>query len=270
MKILNKLRSRSGASLLIAMVFMMICAFVGGSVLAASTANTLHIKALTTDQQKFLCQRSATMLLRDELKPSSGHLRLTVLCKNITTQHGHRDSSAFINDGEAIKTEEMEIVIFQPAENAMQRLLLESAVLRCAEYFGVEDPTDIQLTGFSWKNGSNTETLTSVSQFWLYGGGSTIRVNDPISGQQDAMVQCTGSDEMKSFIEAFKLNFGEETQMTLTVKASVTEKSLPGRAAQETLLSDGTLAKVSSSTKSYIVDWKNPRIEKGGKSDEEA
>ena len=42
-RIKTKLHDRSGASIIIALVYLLICAFVGGTVLAAATANSGHI-----------------------------------------------------------------------------------------------------------------------------------------------------------------------------------------------------------------------------------
>ena len=42
-KILRKLRSKAGESMILAMVFMLFCSFVGGSVLASATANAQRV-----------------------------------------------------------------------------------------------------------------------------------------------------------------------------------------------------------------------------------
>ena len=60
----KKLRSRLGASLILAMVFMLFCSFVGGSVLASATANAQRVAQLA-EQQDFLLERSAALLASD-------------------------------------------------------------------------------------------------------------------------------------------------------------------------------------------------------------
>ena len=53
------LRSSRGASMILALVFLMFSVFVGGSVLAVATANSARIQHQTDTQQQFLRQRSA-------------------------------------------------------------------------------------------------------------------------------------------------------------------------------------------------------------------
>ena len=78
-KIMQKLRSRSGASMLLAMVFMMFCTFVGGTVLAAATANGNRVAQQIHDQQSYLNQRSALLVIADQLKGNSENgLQMTI------------------------------------------------------------------------------------------------------------------------------------------------------------------------------------------------
>ena len=63
----NKLQSKRGASLLIAMVFLVFAVFIGGSVLAAASANGYRIEHLS-DQQDYLNQRSAALLLAEKME----------------------------------------------------------------------------------------------------------------------------------------------------------------------------------------------------------
>ena len=66
-QIKHKLQSKRGASLLIAMVYLVFAVFIGGSVLAAASANGYRIEHLS-DQQDYLDQRSAAMLLAEEME----------------------------------------------------------------------------------------------------------------------------------------------------------------------------------------------------------
>lgn len=68
----QKLKSQRGASMLMAMVFLMFCLLIGGSVLAAATANSSRIEHLVNDQQTFLSQRSALMTMEEMLTTRSG------------------------------------------------------------------------------------------------------------------------------------------------------------------------------------------------------
>ena len=70
-KLQRKLRSRTGASMILALLFLMFCSFVGSSVLVSATANAYRVK-LYGEQQDFLDQRSAALLLSDELQVPEG------------------------------------------------------------------------------------------------------------------------------------------------------------------------------------------------------
>ena len=64
---LNKLKSNSGATIIIALMFMLICVFVGGSVLVAATVNGGRLAGERADQQAILNQRSIAAVIADEL-----------------------------------------------------------------------------------------------------------------------------------------------------------------------------------------------------------
>ncbi len=79
-KIMQKLHSRSGASMLLAMIFIMFCTFVGGTVLAAATANGSRVAKMTHEQQAYLSQRSAALVIADQLtKGADNGLQLTIV-----------------------------------------------------------------------------------------------------------------------------------------------------------------------------------------------
>ena len=81
--IIHKLRQRSGASLLIALVFMLFCVFIGGSVLASATANSARLQRKAEDDQEYLTLRSAAALIVDELRPITRNgTQLTIVQDN--------------------------------------------------------------------------------------------------------------------------------------------------------------------------------------------
>jgi len=53
--------------MLIALVFMLFCVFVGGSVLAAATANGARLKQSAQEEQDYLSARSAALLTETQL-----------------------------------------------------------------------------------------------------------------------------------------------------------------------------------------------------------
>ena len=74
---IKKLRQSKGASLIIALVFMLFCIFVGGSVLASAAANSARLKRTIADDQDYLNVRSAAVLLADEMRGSKNGTQLS-------------------------------------------------------------------------------------------------------------------------------------------------------------------------------------------------
>lgn len=66
-KIGEKLRSESGASILLALLFFLLCAMVGASVLMAAASNAGKSRSNREEQQKYLTLSSALQLVCDEL-----------------------------------------------------------------------------------------------------------------------------------------------------------------------------------------------------------
>lgn len=68
MKMLQKkLRDRSGASILLALLFFLLCGMVGASILMAASSNAGKTRSNRAEQQKYLLLSSALRLVCDEL-----------------------------------------------------------------------------------------------------------------------------------------------------------------------------------------------------------
>ena len=81
----QKLHSKTGASMILALMFMMICLIIGGTVLASATANGRRVADMQSDEQEYLSQRSAMLLMADMLKTSSDdELSLIIEDKTVT------------------------------------------------------------------------------------------------------------------------------------------------------------------------------------------
>lgn len=63
----GKLRSQRGASILLALLFFLVCAMVGASVLMAAASNAGKSRSSREEQQKYLTLSSAMQLVCDEL-----------------------------------------------------------------------------------------------------------------------------------------------------------------------------------------------------------
>ena len=63
----KKLNSQSGASMLIALVLLLVCVMVGSVILSSATGNADKLKKRRAEQQEYLAVRSAAELLRASL-----------------------------------------------------------------------------------------------------------------------------------------------------------------------------------------------------------
>lgn len=85
--ICRKLNSRRGASILIALLLFLVCAFVGGAVLAAAYQNASRAPAARQEEQDYLAVSSAVQLLKDEITGQKIELL------DITTTHTDADGN---------------------------------------------------------------------------------------------------------------------------------------------------------------------------------
>ena len=88
----EKIKSNKGATLLIAIVFMLFCVFVGGSVLAAATANGSRVEQAMDDEQAYLSQRSAALIAAEELR-SEDSVKIRFLSEGQTVGFEYLDNS---------------------------------------------------------------------------------------------------------------------------------------------------------------------------------
>ena len=265
----RKLHNRRGASMLIAMVFLLFCAFVGGSVLAAATANGSRIKALTTSEQDYLNQRSTAALLADELTPANHcYTRLTMHVKTTTLQRCQFKTEGNyydpIDPEPHIDSVEYTFEAFKLPVNvkytAMQQALLESATQRLISERSIFNTNDITLENFDYATGS-PDKISSNYFLMKYGPEATVRITDPMENEVDATFRCAG--EAGDY--TFTLDFGDRTQLSLRmngshnshVQTSPSEYVLIN--AAEKLYNEKV---VTSET--VIISWDDPVVLKGG------
>ena len=70
-RVRGKLHSRTGASMLIALLFFLVAMTVGAVVLTAASANAVRVKRNQQEQQKYLAVASAAELVKEDLKEES-------------------------------------------------------------------------------------------------------------------------------------------------------------------------------------------------------
>lgn len=290
-KIMRKLRSRKGVSMLIAMVFLLFTSFVGGSVLVAATSNAYRVAHLK-DQQDYLTQRSAALLISDELKLNRGkQLKLNVVDATKTSY----EVEVFPNGGwEKVRDpatgEEKpplsveRVITFQvvtnlPQLSPMQQMMLEATVWRYLQSKptqgnGVTQSIVLQNFPHVPQNGVTPTT----SDFWYQW--------KPEDGEIEGSLQVSGTATIKNsgtvtILDGFDVNFvsgegaeiydyildfGEFSQLKITMNAfsgATSEIELDAPPAPSASSSTGYVL-VSTKSNQTAISWDDPFIQKGG------
>ena len=279
MKMIKKLRSRRGASLLLAMVFMLICAFVGGSVLAGATANTKHLETLAKDQQTYLTQRSTVSLATELLDPGARRIQMIVKKTANYDQMYVHEGNTWVKSGDPVaQPDSVEIEVRSLAGNKpynpLQRLVIECAILRYADKSGFP-ASQISIKNFFTEAGY----IYSTNEFWLKDVEGSVSFNDPVSGSAStANVTCSGNGALPAEggsgdpddLFSFYLYFGNEegnSHSRLRMAASCSPASTTGqRDERPTNVQDMSKPVYGSTfqTWSFNVTWSAPVVTKGG------
>lgn len=284
MKIKEKLRSSKGASLIIALVFMLFCAMVGSAVLAAATANGGRIAALKSDQQEYLNQRSAATLLSDELQINRP--KLTVTKKEVVkTTYAVGDGGVLTPTG-SDTTKTIDFKVNGNVTTPLQRILFESAILRYLQANDMDDYA-VTISGFTvaGANGSAGTEISSISDFRLYDSLKgenqdpectlTVDLSEGSVGAGktvtnfSARVGCVGpapqnSDANKTVAPyTFNVSFGDDAKLYLRMYAATGSPNEYTYEQQGESASSSELVKVKTTTNTQTISWDPPEILKG-------
>lgn len=268
--------------MILAMVFMLFCLFVGGSVLAAASENGYRVEHLS-DQQQYLNERSAAALICDQLKTEdSKPLRLTIHEIESTIQYVTiADGGVVVPYGEVFTNESVTIQI--PANlnlTSLQRIALETAVWRYMKQAGMNqyDTGRISLSNFP---------AAAVDDFWCQFdlvGLNSENSSDPAEGSNPT----SGADEICGTIRVegsgnasrirpfdvtfacgsgenlydFTVDFGEYSQMNVVMNGYSGTKDTVTTTAITTY--NGKYAQITTQSTQTAISWENPVIEKGG------
>ncbi len=285
MKIKEKLRSSKGASLIIALVFMLFCAMIGSAVLAAATANGGRVAALKSDQQEYLDQRSAATLLSDELQINRP--KLTVTKKEVVTTTYKVGDGGVLTPTGSTTTKTIDFKVNGTVSTQLQRILFESAILRYKQTNDMEGYNKITISGFSipGAEGSENKTIENVSGFILYDstkgenqdpvGTLTVDLSEGAVGAGTAVtsfsakVGCVGPipanlDANKTVAPyTFNVSFGDDAKLYLRMYAAVGTPNELTYETQEAGSDSTKLVKVKTTTTTQTISWDPPEILKG-------
>ena len=244
LSIKRKLSSKSGASMLLAMVFLMFCLFIGGSVLAAATANGSRVEHLKNDQQNYLSQRSAMLLMADMLTSNGKPLAITIkeVTKPVTAEDGTTTDAT---------TATFTCANLNSTPNALQQMVFECVIKNSTPEGAKANFSALKigssLTGNDAKNGTITITEPAPE-------GSTGR-------QLKAKYSFSNDYDLKIVFDFTASGAPEPTEsayLILTMDGSV-NRGTP---------SSVTVNGVTTTTTTTSITWKAPEIQKGGSADE--
>ena len=271
-KIHNKLRSRVGASMILAMVFMLFCAFIGGSVLASATANAQRV-AQMAEQQDFLLERSAALLLSDQLQLDDGeYLRLTVVDQKQNIQ------AVTVGNGGVVvpidgKVMQQRVITFQLSASQelthMHRLMVESTVLRYLRENAEGESPVVKLENFP-------DDITSTTKFQFKNTNTdpddpTIVDNLTVNCGDERIPDYTANLSVgrDTDLYDFFVDFGENSQLKLTMNAySGSSNPIvienPPSVDNGTYFENNATVQITVESTQTSISWKDPLIEKGG------
>ena len=274
-QIKHKLQSKRGASLLIAMVYLIFAVFIGGSVLAAASANGYRIEHLS-DQQEYLDQRSAAMLLAEEMDVDT-YADVSLDVRYATTV---RQDIIFYEGGrkEEVGSPRLSYTLTFKCNtdgkmDALRRVMFETAVLRYLEENDMEG-VPVYFQNFVYDNGTaEGETVVGLSQFWTADDGQctgTMHITGIKNGATFTDFTARYRSGVDENLYDFIVDFGDYSQLTVTMNGYSSIRVLQGTASFENSymigpsLKDEYTTRVNTQVERTIVSWNSPIISKGG------
>ena len=276
-KIRSKLNNSQGVSMIIAMVFMLICMFVGAVVLTSSTVNAGRMKH-TPKEKEFLNQRSAALLVAEELRTHSDtSIRMLIHEGTKKTQPVQIDKNGTYKvTGQAtISSANVQFEVCMPegiTMTALQRIVLESTVLNYLNENSISITDSSQVISFiNFKYGD--QEIHGINEFWLKpeAGAApvpsgTIDVASPVP-EIDSFTVNYKSDTNDQNLYDFVADFGTYSQLSVRMVASKgsnaeDKKNDIGASVEE--IDTVNKQKVTTNTKLTVISWSEPMIVKGG------
>lgn len=267
----RKLRSNSGASMLLAMVFMLFCILIGGTVLAASSANGYRLERLS-DSQVYLDQRSAALLMAQELQPREGtilRMNITDVKRTVQPVKIGRDGSV-TNNGAPTTVHNITVQLPEGTVlTAVQRVMMETAVWQYLKQAGITNTNSVTLTNFIYDDGGTPLVLTDMSDFWYQyklntknAFDGTMTLNGDYKGEEFVAQKVYFAAGEKDDLFDFRFTFGDNSPLSVEIDATFSQKS-PVSSSYVAAYGSGYARITTQSTQTAIL-WGEPDIEKGG------
>lgn len=239
----KRLSDRAGASIILAMVFFLICFFVGGTVLTAATANGGRLKNMKTNRQEYLSERSAALLLQEMLP--GANKKLTIVNRVVT----NTTTSIVGGATNVTVTKSYNITATAPtgAKDEIQYVPYEATLWNYIENLpAVGGGTNIEgLTNFTF--GSHASAVGSYAA-----ASNTIKITangETVEGTYD----CSAGNSTP--LGTFRVDFD---QLSLIMRASSSET----KTVAEEVRPGGVVVRTETIT--TTIQWDAPIIVKGG------
>lgn len=262
--ILRKLRAKTGASMVLSLLFLLLCMFTGSTALASATANSRQTSRNRT-QQELLSRRSAAMVIAAELGTVP---ELTVTDTVQTSQRLLTLPGPGIDpvaDPDRPAQSERILVFRAPfsgdnSMTALQRLVLEGAVCRYLQEQAIPSDTTVILQGF-WYQGME---ITDLHSFWYSPGTENFQGNLTIelSGEPGSAVSACFSfgDRREAYdFLVWLADNGITVRSEATVGTRTYEK--PEQYLNHPEMGSIRLSETVAET---CITWEKARIQKGG------
>lgn len=279
--VMRKLKSKRGASMLLAMMFMAFCVFVGGSVLSAAVANGSRVAKQSENQQEYLRQRSAALVIADELK---GHpddqLQMIVEEKVVTI------SSSDSEESQVKTTYTFQLFNNDEPKTKFQKMLYEMVVQSYLPMRPLPKGVDAKYSNFYFK-GMLAEEKYSDEKVEIYPNPGILSITDPMNSCTMQYSMNSTYDFQAIFVEAAKdengnsimgengnQKYNDVSKIHLFLNANVgTSEPVVVETSKEELIVEGSGENMTTSTKvtttkttttTTIIRWDDPVIRKGG------
>ena len=205
---MKKLRSERGASILMALVLLLLASMVSAVILTAATSAARRVRNDREAQQDYLTVSSAAEMIRDGIRQDKYYRKVTVT----TYQPEKREENGVTVSVTPPPTVEMKQEL--PSKVMCEWLSAgidggdrESPV----SITGSSDTIEISVPTIKSKDGEKTDLKTVIASFTMESGSGDITVTLRIKPESES--------------ESANAASGEDCRMTLTLKGSCEEKT---------------------------------------------
>lgn len=234
LSIKQKLHEKRGASMVLAMIFLLFCSFIGGSVLAAATANGSRIEHQNQKQQAYYSQRSAMSLMADMLTDEDGNGLQLIITEMMVEKQGEPTIHTITFTSPSITALEDNAL----SATCLQKLLFETVVNNYPRNGATPD-----YSYFDW--------ISSTAYSYAPESGE-ILINDGLAAEEELLTAYYSIGTNNDY--HVKIDFGPDSYTILSMDCTI------GRGKPTVVTVGGT----NTTTTTTIIRWSVPTIQKGG------